>query len=748
MDKPFTTTEIYDVMKAYKNLLSVCKFRNYTERKMVEFAFSLAFTAHEYQRRKSGEPYIHHPIEVAQIVAQEMSLDANAVVCALLHDVVEDTEYTLEQMVSVFGHEKASILDGLTKIEDIYNSKDELQVINFKKMLITIPKNINVVLIKIADRLHNMRTMENMAEHKRRKKSSETLHVYSPLAHRLGYYLIKKELEDLAFKYLHPQKYEETVNSIAKKASSREKLMITFKKIISQKLEENDVKYTIISEQNSVYSIFKKMRDKNIPFSKIYNYSSARVVFCPNGERNERSQCNSVYSLMTDVFYPVPQRLRDFTVTPKSNGFEAILLDLMVDGKKFESQILSTRMQDVASRGIGAMKKYSEFYEENNNIQKWIDSIDEHLSNKEMPGHEMMDVIQYKLFASEIYVFTPKGKIVNLPKNSCIIDMAYDIHSDLGFHCSGAYVNGKLVSRFHVLTNGDQAKILTEESVQPGKNWLSYIKTARAKTKLKFFFRTERKLSIEYGKKLFEKITKNIDIEIIQQKFDHFKNAIRCKTKDDVFLNIGREVIKQEDILRIFRPKFVDKITNIFKRKTEDEEKIKPEDEGFEIQKIVPKDPYYIGHKLFKRNYVLAKCCHPISGQDAIAYQSSEGKVLIHTAVCSFAIMLGASQSRKVAKVTWIPQEFENHLITIELRGIDRKKMVIDIAHVISMDLNINMQGLEIFSTEGIFKGTINLYVRDDKDLDTLITLLRKIEGMKSVIRVSSQSSEYFTDEV
>lgn len=704
---------------------------------LIRKAFELAREAHKPMRRKSGEPYIIHPIEVAKIVASEIGLGTKSIVSALLHDVVEDTDYTVEDIRHLFGDKVASIVEGLTKISEIYDSDSSLQAENFRKMLLTLSDDVRVILIKLADRLHNMRTLSSMAPNKQLKIAGETLFLYAPMAHRLGLYAIKTELEDLSFKYRHSDIYEEIKIKVNATEKHRTALINKFSLPIIANLTEAGYDFAVSGRPKSIYSIWNKMETKNVPFEEVYDLFAIRIVFVPKPEIPEKSQCWEIYSRITDIYMPKPDRIRDWVSTPKSNGYEALHVTVMGPyGEWVEVQIRTKRMDEIAERGYAAHFLYKGTEQQESEVDKWLRRIREMLENPRSDALEFIDEFKLNLFSSEIIVFTPQGHLKNLPKNATALDFAYEIHSEIGNHAIGAKVNHKLVSLNSILKSGDQVEIITSEKQQPLLEWMEFAVTAKAKTKIKEAFKEVRRAIVARGKTNLEELLSEMQLrprsDIFKKLFQHFQ----VSSKDELYNIFGNQDIDSEELGKILKKKTQNKLIRYWKltfsRPGRKRDTI-PEPAPMLIDK---KKTLVIDDHLDQSIFKIAECCNPIPGDDVMGYRKSDTQIIIHKTSCPNAIKLSSSFGEHILKTQWTQQKVMSFLARIRLSGIDQIGVVSKVTSIISEELNVNMRAVNFESHDGIFEGTIDLYVHSVADLNNLIGNLTKIKALKSVSRI------------
>ena len=705
---------------------------------IIDRAFRFACEAHKGVRRRSGEPYIMHPIEVARIVSQEIGLGSTSICSALLHDVVEDTEYTVEDIEAQFGKKIAEIVSGLTKISGgIFGDKASAQAENFRKLLLTMSSDIRVVLIKMADRLHNMRTLGSMLPSKQYKIAGETLYIYAPLAHRLGLFAIKTELEDLSFKYEHPDIYKNIRQKILDTEQQRNDLFERFSKPIKEKLDKMGLHYEMKARVKSVYSIWNKMETKRVPFEEVYDLYAARIVFeCPN-EADEKRICWNIYSEITDLYRLHPDRTRDWISTPKANGYRALHLTVMgPDGNWVEVQIRSQRMDEMAERGFAAHWKYKIGEgEEENELAIWLQTIEDILKNPEPNAIDFLDTIKLNLFASEIVVFTPKGELITLPNGASVLDLAYNLHSELGNHCIAGKVNHKLVPLSHKLASGDQAEVLTSNSQQPQPEWESFLVTAKGKQRLHAALRRDHRHVAEEGEALLRKFLQENNLEFNNETITKIVGNMGLRNGDELCFMIGNNEIALSDQLLKHARKSKNNglLSKIFRIGS----KQKDEPEGIKFEgKIDPKIVYNLTSVNGVRNYTLADCCHPIPGDDVVGFVNQNNIVEVHKLTCPNMMRLKSSFGGRLLQTKW-----EDHsakfLASIEVTGIDRMGILQEIAYLISTTLSINLRRLNIAANDGVFKCELDVLVGDTKVVDNLCKRMRQVQGVKNAVRLN-----------
>lgn len=712
-------------------------------------AFNFAKQAHDGVKRRSGEPYIMHPIAVAKIVCSEMGLGSTSICAALLHDVVEDTEYTVEDIRNMFGDKIAQIVDGLTKISGgIFGEQASAQAENFRKLLLTMSDDIRVILIKIADRLHNMRTLGSMLPAKQFKIAGETLYLYAPLAHRLGLFSIKTELEDLSFKYEHPQEYESIRRKLEATASARELLFKHFAEPVDAKLKAMGLNYEMKARVKSIYSIWNKMQAKKVAFEDIYDIYAVRIIFDPLPGVDEKNQCWDIYSAITDIYRIRPDRIRDWVSRPKANGYQALHLTVMgPDGQWVEIQIRSRRMDDIAEKGFAAHWKYKgNHVEEDTELDKWLQTITEILESPDPNALDFLDTIKLNLFSSEIFVFTPKGELKTLPQGATALDFAYALHSDVGNKCIGAKVNHKLVPLSHKLSSGDQVEVLTSRSQTPQAEWLNFVTTARARTKITAVVRRIRKETVKGGEAKVLAACQKSGVEPSAQNLDKLAMYYGFSKRDDLYYSVEKgDVVLPENVRKLFREKDENGLFKYVKqalRRATKYSKSTPEEAVNETQtKEKPvydkKKPYILKEEAFERNYVIAECCKPIPGDESLGFINDDGNVVVHKRSCPIAMRLKSSFGERILNTVWSSHQLSSFEATLEVKGIDSLGVLNEITKIISEEFNVYIIRLLIEAKDGVFEGRIKLKVHDVEDIQKLCVRLSKIENIKSVSRIA-----------
>ena len=741
-----TPKEIADeemINQAFQELLN--DYLHTKHRKRVEIitkAFNFANQAHKGIKRRSGEPYIMHPIAVAQIVCNEIGLGSTSICAALLHDVVEDTDYTVEDIENIFGPKIAQIVDGLTKISGgIFGDRASAQAENFKKLLLTMSNDIRVILIKIADRLHNMRTLGSMLPNKQYKIAGETLYIYAPLANRLGLYKIKTELENLSFKYEHPEEYAEIEEKLNATAAERDKVFNDFTAPIRTQLDKMGLKYRILARVKSIYSIWNKMQTKHVPFEEIYDLLAVRIIFEPRNVEEELNDCFDIYVSISKIYKPHPDRLRDWVSHPKANGYQALHVTLMGNnGQWIEVQIRSERMNDVAEQGFAAHWKYKEGggIEDEGELEKWLKTIKEILDDPQPDAIDFLDTIKLNLFASEIFVFTPKGELKTMPQNSTALDFAFSLHTDIGSHCIGAKVNHKLVPLSHKLQSGDQVEILTSKSQRVQPQWEVFATTARARAKIAAILRKERKANQKIGEELLSEFLKKEEIRPEEAVVEKLRKLHNFKNEEELLAAIGSKAIilgetdkneLREKQTSNWKKYLTFSFGNSNKEKTEEKE---PQ----EKEKINPKEILRLTEESLQKKYIMAECCHPIPGDDVLGYVDENDRIIIHKRQCPVAAKLKSSYGNRILATEWDTHKELSFLVYIYLRGIDSMGLLNEVTQVISRQLNVNIRKLAIETNDGIFEGKIQLWVHDVEDVKTICNNLKKIQNIKQVNRV------------
>ena len=744
---PAMTADEKMIQDGFNELLK--DYLNSNHRRKVERitkAFNFANQAHAGVKRRSGEPYIMHPIAVARIVCREMGLGSTSICSALLHDVVEDTEYTVQDISDMFGPKIAQIVDGLTKISGgIFGEQASAQAENFRKLLLTMSDDIRVILIKIADRLHNMRTLGSMLPAKQFKIAGETLYLYAPLAHRLGLFTIKTELEDLSFKYEHPQEYDFIEQKLQASEESRNKLFEHFAIPVDKKLKEMGLHYEMKARVKSAYSIWNKMESKGITFEDIYDLYAVRIIFDPLPGVDEKNMCWDIYSAITDIYRIRPDRIRDWVSRPKANGYQALHLTVMgPDGQWVEIQIRSRRMDDIAEKGFAAHWKYKEHsVEEDTELDKWLQTITEILESPDPNALDFLDTIKLNLFTSEIFVFTPKGDIKTLPQGATALDFAYALHTNIGNKCIGAKVNHRLVPLSHPLASGDQVEILTSRSQEPQAEWLNFVTTAKARSKIDAVLKRARKDAAKVGEEKVIAAFKRSDMEASTSNLDKLCMYFGFSKREEFFYAVEKgDVTLPENIKKLLKEKtdnvlfkYVKQALGVgVKNNKEKEEVLKEEKPKAKYDKS---KPYILREEAFERNYVIAECCKPIPGDDALGFINDDGNVVVHKRSCPIAMRLKSSFGERILNTEWSSHKNASFEATLEVKGIDSIGVLNTITKTISDDFNVNIMRLLIEAKDGVFEGKIKMKVHDVEDIQKMCVTLSKIKNIKSVGRVA-----------
>lgn len=744
---PAMTADEKMIQDGFNELLE--DYLNSNHRRKVERitkAFNFANQAHAGVKRRSGEPYIMHPIAVARIVCREMGLGSTSICSALLHDVVEDTEYTVQDISDMFGPKIAQIVDGLTKISGgIFGEQASAQAENFRKLLLTMSDDIRVILIKIADRLHNMRTLGSMLPAKQFKIAGETLYLYAPLAHRLGLFTIKTELEDLSFKYEHPQEYDFIEQKLQASEESRNKLFEHFAIPVDKKLKEMGLHYEMKARVKSAYSIWNKMESKGITFEDIYDLYAVRIIFDPLPGVDEKNMCWDIYSAITDVYRIRPDRIRDWVSRPKANGYQALHLTVMgPDGQWVEIQIRSRRMDDIAEKGFAAHWKYKEHsVEEDTELDKWLQTITEILESPDPNALDFLDTIKLNLFTSEIFVFTPKGDIKTLPQGATALDFAYALHTNIGNKCIGAKVNHRLVPLSHPLASGDQVEILTSRSQEPQAEWLNFVTTAKARSKIDAVLKRARKDAAKVGEEKVIAAFKRSEMEASTSNLDKLCMYFGFSKREEFFYAVEKgDVVLPENIKKLLKEKtdnvlfkYVKQALGVGVKNNKEKEEVQKEEKP--KAKYDKSKPYILREEAFERNYVIAECCKPIPGDDALGFINDDGNVVVHKRSCPIAMRLKNSFGERILNTEWSSHKNASFEATLEVKGIDSIGVLNTITKTISDDFNVNIMRLLIEAKDGVFEGKIKMKVHDVEDIQKMCVTLSKIKNIKSVGRVA-----------
>ena len=727
-----------EIANRYKDLLKgTYEVLSKEDKDLIRKAFDIAVDAHSKQRRKTGEPYIFHPIAVAKIVAYEIGLDAISIASALLHDVVEDTEYTIEDMEHLFGETIAKIVNGLTKISRLNKEQDaSIQAENFRKMLLTLNDDVRVILIKIADRLHNMQTMDAMPAHKQLKIASETLYIYAPLAHRLGLYNIKTELEDLGLKYTEPEAYNGILSKIKESKEEQQGYLNQFTQTLKEGLDEENFDYEIKGRFKSIYSIRKKMLNQNVTFDEVYDKYAIRIIYKPNS-KDDKFDAWKIYTIVTDYFKPNPSRLRDWISQPKSTGYEALHITVVgPDAKWVEVQIRSNRMNEIAEKGYAAHFKYKQGADGDTGLENWLNKLKETLETQTLNAVDFVENFKLNLYSKEIYVFTPKGDLKSLPKDASALDFAFTIHTDVGLKCRGAKVNGKLVPLSHKLKSGDQIEVITSASNKPNSRWLDFVITARAKAKIRAALKEEEKLIAEEGKAILMRKMRHLKIPFNEKTINELVNYFKLRTSFDLFYRIGNGAIDNTQ-LKAFVSQRNSKILNFFKtklrRNTSDKTNYEQDDE------VTSKyDALVFGKEEEKLDYKLSKCCNPIPGDKVFGFLTINDGIKVHKNTCPNAISLQSNYAYRIMLAKWIDSTKQDFKVILKISGVDNQGLANEVTRIISSNMGVFIHSINIKGDEGVFEGKLSISVKNSAQLDKLIKKLDKIDGVKKVERVNT----------
>lgn len=724
------------IAQEYKELLRI-SYQTLTEddKKLIRKAFDVAVDAHKDQRRKSGEAYIFHPIAVAKIVASQIGLGATAIAAALMHDVVEDTEITVEDIERMFNPKVAQLVAGLTKIAQVKKDLNiSMQAENFRKMLLTLNDDVRVILIKIADRLHNMQTMESMAEYKQVKIASETLYIYAPLAHRLGLFNIKNELEDLGLKYTEPEVYKDIVSKIKETKEEQDHYIQSITEVLGQSMEKEGIDFNIKGRPKSVYSIRRKMRVQNVTFDEVYDKFALRIIY-KSEPAQEKFLAWKIYSIVTDHYRPSPSRLRDWISSPKTTGYEALHITVMgPKGRWVEVQIRSERMDEIAEKGYAAHYKYKQGATEESGLEQWLNLLKEALENADSNAVDFVEDFKLNLYAKEIFVFTPKGEIKSLPKGGTALDFAFSIHSEVGVRTRGTRVNGKLVPLNHELKSGDQVEVITSANAKPTQHWLEYVTTSRAKTKIKNVLNEDTKKIAEEGKELLERKLRHLKVTLNETVVNELVNYFKLKTSLDLFYRVGIGAIENQQ-LKDFAAQKNNSFFNLFKFKSS---KSKPN--GEELQQPVLTSNYdmlVFGSEQDKLDYKLSSCCNPIPGDEVFGFITINEGIKVHKKDCPNAIQLQSNYAYRIMPAKWIDSTQQEFKAVLHITGMDTMGLTNQITRVISNNMHVNIQSISLSGEAGIFNGKITVVVQNNTILKRLIDNIQKIDGVDKVTRVN-----------
>lgn len=723
-----------EIAKQYKELLQISyQTLSDEDKKLIRSAFDTAVDAHRNQRRKSGEPYVLHPISVAKIVAQEIGLDATSIAAALLHDVVEDTQYNFEDIGRLFGSGVERIVEGLTKISKLSKESNvSLQAENFRKLLLTLNDDIRVIIIKIADRLHNMQTLDSMPEYKQIKIASETLYIYAPLSHRIGLYNIKTELEDLSFKYTEPDRYKSIKNKIEDSREEQDQYIKSFSEIIKFALAEEGLEYQIKGRSKSIFSINRKMTMQNIPFDNVFDKFAIRIVYKAT-HRNEKFIAWKIYSIITDHFTPNPTRLRDWITAPKSNGYEALHITVMGPNNKWvEVQIRSERMNEIAEKGYAAHHKYKQGEQRDIGIDSWLDKLQEVLENNNENPVDFVENFKLNLYAKEIFVFTPTGDIKSLPKGSTALDFAFSIHTEVGMKTRGARVNGKLVPLSKALKSGENIEIITSENIKPTANWLDFVQTSRAKSKIKSSLNEEKRRIAEDGRETLRRKLKQLKITLNDKTIGHMLRFFNLNNSLDLFYRIGLGTIDNKQ-LKDFSTEFNGSFLSFFKKRIRKQSPVNKKEVKEQITQRF--DTLVFGKEKENLKHTLSTCCNPIAGDAVFGFITVNEGIKVHKKDCNNALSLQSNFAYRIIKAKWVDSSSDEFTAILKLSGIDNIGIVSEVTQSISRDMSVNINKLSFDSEDGIFTGLISVNVKNKTKLNRLINRILKVKGVDKVLR-------------
>jgi len=717
---------------AFQDLLNSIEYKTEeADNQLITRAFQLAKDAHKGVHRKSGEPYITHPISVAQIVATEIGLGPTSIATALMHDVVEDSDYTLEDIENMFNPNIARLIDGLTKISGVVSMESSMQLENYRKMLLTISDDVRVILIKLADRLHNMRTMQGMPAHKQLKIASETLFIYAPLAHRLGLFRIKTELEDISLKYTEPEMFEDLSNKMEELVNRDFEYLNKFTRTVSGDLKKAGLKFEVKKRTKSIFSIRRKMRNQQVTFEEVYDKYAIRIIL-DSKLANEKSDCWKAYSVVTENYSPNPNRLRDWISSPKSNGYESLHSTVMgPEGHWVEVQIRTKRMDDIAENGFAAHWKYKEDSSGSNQLDSWLRRIREFLDNPDNDSEDFIDSFKMNLFSSEIFVFTPRGEMVTLPKGATALDFAFDVHSEVGAHCLGTKVNGKLVPLSSPLKSGDQIEVLTSMKQEPKEDWLSFVKTGKAKQRIRQSLKKEKQLITGQGQTTLERKLKVLKLKATHSNIQKLVNYFGLKNPDELFYKVGLGVIDNKKLREYARD--TAGLVNYFKRRIVKSSYAKQKP----LSKEAKKDLMLVfGTDEHDMEYTLAKCCNPVPGDRVFGFVTTAEGLKVHRDDCPNAVLLQSRFANRTLKAKWIDKKGTFATINLLIEGMDRMGLVNDVTKVISSELSLNIKAISFAVDDGLFTGQVTIEVADKVALTDTITNIKQLEGISTVSRV------------
>ncbi len=730
----YSPTEQKEIQAAFDALMqSTYQKINKEDQLMIKKAFEVARDAHDGQRRKSGEPYIFHPVSVAYIVAHDIGLGAISIAAALLHDTVEDTPLTHEDIYNLFGEKISRIVRGLTKIKRLKHDTDlSLQAENFRKMILTLNEDVRVILVKIADRLHNMQTMDSMPRHKQEKIASETLYIYAPLAHRLGLYNIKTQLENLGLKYTEPEVYKEIENKIEESKEEQNKYIQTFSDIIKDSLKNEGLNFEITGRFKSIFSIYRKMKTKKVSFEEVYDKFAIRIIY-KSDKTNEKFLAWKIYSIVTDHFKPNPSRLRDWISRPKSTGYEALHITVMGPEKKWvEVQIRSERMNEIAEKGYAAHYKYKHGTNEEIGIETWLNKLKDLLENQDDNAVDFIEDFKLNLFVKEIFVLTPDGDIISLPKGATPLDFAYAIHTEVGKHCRGAVVNGKLVQLNYVLRSGDVVKIITSPNQKPKLNWLDFVVTGRAKSKIKAHLKQEQNEIVEEGKEILQRKLKQLKLKYNETTINNLVSFFKLKTSQDLFYNIGAGIIDNK-MLKNFASARSNVLFDFFKKKLRRKNTTY---QSVQDDVTINYDTIVFGPDEQQLDYTLANCCNPIPGDEIFGFTTINEGIKVHKKDCPNALSLHSNYAYRILTARWIDSSKHDFIVHLKISGFDRIGMAKDITRLITDDEQLVMKNVNLKAQGGLFEGEISVYIKNTDHLKELINSIKQIEGVEKVERL------------
>ena len=724
------------IAQEYKELLRI-SYQTLTDedKKIIRKAFDVAVDAHKDQRRKSGEAYIFHPIAVAKIVARDIGLGATSIAAALMHDVVEDTDITVQDIEKMFNPKIAQLVEGLTKIAKVKTDQEiSVQAENFRKMLLTLNDDVRVILIKIADRLHNMQTMESMVDYKQAKIASETLYIYAPLAHRLGLYNIKTKLEDLGLKYTEPEVYNDIVSKIKETKEEQDEYIKTISDVLSKSLSDEGIQFTIKGRPKSIYSIRRKMKAQGVTFDEVYDKFALRIIYKAN-QHDEKFIAWKIYSVVTDHYRPSPSRLRDWISSPKSTGYEALHITVMgPKGRWVEIQVRSERMDEIAEKGYAAHYKYKNGATEEHGLEIWLNQLKEALENSSANAVDFVEDFKLNLYAKEIYVFTPKGEIKSLPRGATSLDFAFSIHSEIGVKTRGTRVNGKLVPLNHVLNSGDQVEIITSANQKPTSQWLDYVTTSRAKNKIKNVLNENTKKIAEDGKELLERKLRHLKITLNENTVNELVNFFKLQTSLDLFYRAGIGAIENQQ-LKEYAAQKSNTLVNFFKKTIKRSPTAQP-DQVYKNEISKKFDMLVFGAEQDKLDYKLSTCCNPIPGDEVFGFVTINEGIKVHRKDCPNAISMQSNYAYRIIPAKWIDSSQEEFKAILKITGMDILGLTNDLTKVISSQMNVNIQSISLSSEAGIFNGQVAVVVQNNTILKKLIENIKKVDGIDKVTRV------------